>query len=423
MGESEHMKLLIVIPALNEEDSIAAIIERCLAARDVITRQSPVTAVDVTVVSDGSTDRTVELARGYADRIRLIVFPENRGYGAAIKAAWQESDADLLAFLDADGTCDPQAFAPLCAALVAADVDVAVGCRLNPESRMPLVRRVGNVMFAILLSAVSSERVHDVASGMRVVRRESLPGLMPLPDGLHFTPAMSARAILSTELKLIEVQIPYQERAGRSKLHVGRDGLRFLRVLVEAALLYRPFRPLALFGILFGAGALGLIAMPTAYYLQHRSVAEWMIYRFVVSSLMASSACLLLASAYLTRKIVRIVLSEGTERRSLDAPSRIREVLFWMIPTVLLLVGGGLVMPSFIELVRSGSTYEHWSRFIAMSCLASCALILVVARIFDYCLDLVAARVDYLRRTGSGEPAGRTPTRVVPPAAGSGRGT
>lgn len=387
------MKLLIVIPALDEEESIASIIERCLVAREHIIRDSPVTAVDITVVSDGSTDRTVEIARAYADRIDVIVFPENRGYGAAIMAGWRASDAELLAFLDADGTCDPEAFAPLCRKLVEADADVVVGCRLNPESRMPLVRRIGNVLFAVLLSAVSSERVRDVASGMRIVRRRSLPRLMPLPDRLHFTPAMSARAILSTELRIAEVEIPYHERAGHSKLRVGRDGLRFLQVIAQAALLYRPFRPLAMAGVVCGVIALALIARPTIYYLEHRSVLEWMIYRFVVSSLMATSACLLLGAAYLTRKIVGIVLSE----RVRVVPARVRAVVFLVVPLVLFVVGGWLVMPSFLELVRSGSTYEHWSRFIAMSCLASCGLILVVTGVFDYCLDLLGARVAHLK--------------------------
>jgi len=390
------MKLLVAIPALNEEESIATIIERCLAARAVILRDSPVTAVEITVVSDGSTDRTVEIARRYADRVRLVEFPENRGHGAAIKAAWQDSDADLLGFLDADGTCDPEAFAPLCATLLATDADVVVGCRLNAGSHMPLVRRLGNVVFAVMLSAVAAERVRDVSSGMRVVRRTSLPRLMPLPDRMAFTPAMSARAILSTDLALVEVEIPYHERAGHSKLHVVRDGLRFLKVILEAAFLYRPFRPLLVLGIACGLVAAGLIAMPTMYYLHHRSVAEWMIYRFVVSSLMASSACLLLATAYLTRRIVAIVL-DGSERRSPGVAKRGGGLRFWLLPGSMLVVGGWLVMPSFLELVRTGSTYEHWSRFIAMSCLSSCALILIVARIFDYCLDLLAARVAYLK--------------------------
>ena len=99
------MKLLIAIPALNEEDSIQSIITRSLAARSHILSHSPVTQVDITVVSDGSTDRTVEFASKFADQIHLIVFERNRGYGAAIKEAWEQSDADLLGFLDADGTC------------------------------------------------------------------------------------------------------------------------------------------------------------------------------------------------------------------------------------------------------------------------------------------------------------------------------
>ena len=111
------MKLLIVIPALNEEASIREIIERSLDARASICAGTDVTEVEVTVVSDGSTDRTVEYARQFGDRIKLIVFPENRGYGAAILEAWRRSDADLLSFLDADGTCDPRFFSTLVNAL------------------------------------------------------------------------------------------------------------------------------------------------------------------------------------------------------------------------------------------------------------------------------------------------------------------
>ncbi|MFL6416981.1 MAG: glycosyltransferase family 2 protein, partial [Bryobacteraceae bacterium] len=165
------MKLLIAIPALNEEDSIEATIERSLQARPHIIARSPITEVEITVVSDGSTDRTVSLAGKYIDRIKLIVFPENRGYGAAIQQAWVESDADLLGFLDADGTCDPKFFGDLAQALMCQRADVALGCRLNGSSEMPLVRRAGNIFFAGLLTALSGQYIRDTASGMRVVRR------------------------------------------------------------------------------------------------------------------------------------------------------------------------------------------------------------------------------------------------------------
>jgi hypothetical protein len=390
------MKLLIAIPALNEEDAIESIIRRSLAARAYITAKSSVTEVDITVVSDGSTDRTVERASAFPE-INLIVFEKNRGYGAAIKEAWRRSDADLLSFLDADGTCDPNFFTDLCNTLVREDADVVLGCRLNSQSQMPLIRRIGNMIFATILTLFSSKRVKDTASGMRVVRRGSLPKLMPLPDGLQFTPAMSARALLSGELKITEIQMPYKERTGESKLRVGKDGLRFLKVILEGAFLYRPARPLAMAGAFCLAVATGLMLMPIRYYLAHHAITEWMIYRFVVSHLVGISAALLLCASYLTDRIVQIALSSESAE---DEENSVRRFFinrwFWTVPAALTVAGVALVVPSFLELVRTGATYEHWSRFIAMSFFCSVALILVVTRAIDYVLQLVAERLTYL---------------------------
>jgi glycosyltransferase involved in cell wall biosynthesis len=216
------MQLSIVIPALNEEQAIASIIERCLSARDTIIRDSAVTSVEIIVVSDGSTDRTVEIASGYSD-IKLIVFERNRGYGAAIKRGFAEAAGNIVGFLDADGTCDPLFFADLCRALVEENADVALGSRMSATSKMPRIRRLGNRIYALILSALSTRNVTDTASGMRIIRREALTQLYPLPDGLHFTPAMSARVLLEDKLTLVEVPMPYAERIGRSKLSVLRD--------------------------------------------------------------------------------------------------------------------------------------------------------------------------------------------------------
>jgi glycosyltransferase involved in cell wall biosynthesis len=392
------MKLLIAIPAYNEESSIESVIARSLEARDNIIRNSPVTEVDVTVVSDGSTDRTVQLAGRYRSMINLIAFTENRGYGAAIKEAWRQSDADVLGFLDADGTCDPNFFAELCRTMETQQADVALGCRMTPASRMPALRRVGNTFFAALLRVLSSEPVRDAASGMRVVRRSVLEKLFPLPDGLHFTPAMSAQAVLGGAVRVAEVDMPYHERQGKSKLKVLHDGWRFLRVILEAALLFRPARPLGILGGLAGLAAAALMVYPAYYYLANRAVAEWMIYRFVVSHLAGTSAVLLFAASYLTSRMARLTVAAAA---AWPWEERIRVLLksswFWTAPVVLMLAGGGLVLPSFFELVRTGATYEHWSRFIAMTFLYAVALILVVTRAIDYVLELIERRLAWLK--------------------------
>lgn len=269
------MKLLIAIPALNEEGSIEAIIERSLQARADITARSPVTFVDITVVSDGSTDRTVSLARKYTDRIKLIVFQENRGYGAAIQQAWLESDAELLGFLDADGTCEPRFFGDLANALFSEDADIVLGSRLNENSEMPLIRRTGNVLFAGLLTLLSGQSIRDTASGMRIVRREAFARLRPLPSGLHFTPAMSARALLDRDarLKLIEIDMPYHERVGESKLKVGKDGLRFLKVITKTAVRYRPDRVAIILGVAFTVA--GGVVLTSGFRSGRRTRTAW----------------------------------------------------------------------------------------------------------------------------------------------------
>ena len=405
------MKLLIAIPALNEEESIADTVSRALDARKEIVASTPVTDVEVTVVSDGSTDGTVEKARSFGDQIHLIVFPENRGYGAAIQEAWRQSDAELLSFLDADGTCDPRFFAPLCNRLFDDHADVVLGCRLHSGSQMPLVRRIGNAIFATIMSLFSLSRVRDTASGMRVVRRASLSKLLPLPDGLHFTPAMSARALLSEGVRIVEIDMPYSERRGESKLSVAKDGVRFLKVILETAFLYRPSRPLGLLGLAGLAAAVALMVQPTVFYLEHRYVWEWMIYRFVVSHLAGVAAALFFSASYLTDKMVRIGLhSEKTpsEHRG-RAGAFLSSRFFWLVPAGLIIAGGALVAPSFLELVRTGATYEHWSRFIAMSFLVSVATVLIVTRATDYVLDLLANQLAYMQSTN------RIPTSVMSP--------
>ena len=395
------MKLLIAIPALDEEESIERTIEESLSARAHIIASSPVTDVDVTVVSDGSTDRTVELASAYADRIHLIVFEQNRGYGAAIKEAWRQSDADLLGFIDADGTCEPAFFADLCRVIEEDDADVVLGCRLNRTSEMPGVRRVGNLAFAVILTAFSTTRVRDTASGMRVVRRSALRRLFPLPDGLHFTPAMTARAILGNDVGLEEIDMPYHHREGRSKLRVGRDGLRFLRVILETAWLYRPNRILAALGFLPLLAAIALMIGPAAFYVDNGRLEEWMIYRFVVSGLLGLAAMLLFCAGHLAQRIVEITLVIDAEGRSRGGP--LGRVLlapwFWLFPALLVVVGGVLVLPSFLDLVRTGETDEHWSRFIVMSFLYSVAAALAATRLVDAFLDRVADRLRYLERS------------------------
>ncbi|MFH1737357.1 MAG: glycosyltransferase family 2 protein [bacterium] len=303
----ESFSLSIVIPAYNEEEAIATTIGNCLKARDRICEQTPCESVEVILVSDGSFDRTEEIARGFEPEIRVFAFPENRGYGAAIKHGFEQAHGNLVAFLDGDSTCDPMSFIPQVNKLLATGADVCIGSRMGPDSEMPAIRRVGNWIFRTILNTLAGSKVSDTASGMRVIRRSSLRRLYPLPDGLHFTPAMSCRAIFDPELKIEEVFMVYRERVGRSKLSVVKDGLRFLHIISEIALTYQPLK---FFG---GVGAiLLLLAMaygigPILHYLQYQKVPEDRIYRLLAVITFAVGGLMLTSVGLLANRVVAFI--------------------------------------------------------------------------------------------------------------------
>jgi glycosyltransferase involved in cell wall biosynthesis len=262
---SQTLQLSIVIPALNEELGIAGIVERVLSIGPHL-REAGIGGPEVIVVDDGSRDRTAEVVQRYVTpngngggHVRLIRHAANRGYGAALKSGLARAQGNLIAFLDADGTYPPEHFPHLCQVALAG-ADVVIGSRMaGAGSKMPLTRRLGNLIFARLISVLGNQAVRDSASGMRVVRREILPRLYPLPDGLNFTPIMSLRAI-HEGLRLVEVPIPYDERVGQSKLNVVRDGLVYTRSILWTALGYNPVRIFGALG-LAGLSLSGLVGL------------------------------------------------------------------------------------------------------------------------------------------------------------------
>jgi hypothetical protein len=238
--------LSVILPAFNEEASIAGVLERIAGVRTAIGRLG--LALEVIVVDDGSRDRTAVRARCYPG-VRVVRHRSNTGYGAALKTGFRHASGDLLAFLDADGTYPPESLPALCETALQSDADLVVGSRMSgSRSRMSAVRRFGNAGYAGLLSAIGRVPVRDTSSGMRVLRRAALGQLYPLPDGLEFTPAMSTRAV-HEDLRIVEVPIPYDSRVGDSKLSLVRDGLQFTKAIVWTALSYNPVRILGVVSV------------------------------------------------------------------------------------------------------------------------------------------------------------------------------
>lgn len=374
--------LSIVVPAYNEEEAIEGVVRSCLKASGSIREKGGVGRVEVIVVNDGSTDRTSEIVSHLAGQIavgdervrpvRVIRHERNMGYGAALVTGFREAKGDILGFLDGDGTCEAAAFGPLVERLRAATpykADMVIGMRLGAGTAMPLVRRIGNRFFAAALRLLSGRRIRDTASGQRVFRRGLLPALLKgngLPPGLDFTPAMSARVAFDRSLSFAEVAVPYGEREGRSKLGVVRDGLRFLRAILDAALSYRPgpFFYLAatvLWGFALGYGLPAVIA-----YARTRTVPEWMIYRLLTVLAAGIGGQVFFLAGTAAQRIAHTVHGlpppgfrgiAGLAKRAVAALPGTRAIL-------LVLASAALLVKPGIEYLRTGEVWFHWSRIL-----------------------------------------------------------
>jgi len=359
--------LSICIPVLNEERAIASTLTQCLAISDAL-REAGVCRLEVLAVDDGSTDRTAECIRQFPD-VRLIQHVHNRGYGAALKTGFEAARYELIGFIDADATYPPDQFPTLCRALLDQRADLVVGSRMaGADSQMPATRRIGNLLFARLLSIIGDAKVTDTASGMRVFRREVLNLVSPLPDGLNLTPVMSARA-LHEQMHVLEVAIPYHDRVGHSHLHIGTDGLVFLRTIVWTVLSYNPVRIVGLLGLAGIAAALMVAAWLVWLRLSGvTSIGPWgtfAVFSALVSGVTGVSVFALGASFnYLVSLFHRRPIRQGLFRRPLiTAP-----IEQWFLPAGLAAcLGGSLTAGVSLVLSLKGWPVERLWLYLSAS--------------------------------------------------------
>lgn len=308
--------LSIVVPAYNEEESIAELTVRVAhAASELLERDEGITDYEFLIVNDGSADRTEEIARGL-DGVRVVSHVANLGYGAALKTGFAEAHGDIICFLDADGTYPPESLPQLCLPVAAGKADIVVGTRGQSNNGMPVLRRVGNVLWRYLLTWIAETRVTDAASGMRAFRRALLPQLLPLPDGLDFIAGFSTRS-LHEGFRIMEVPIPYAERAGQSKLNVLSDGWRFLRTYLTVALTYNPLKFFGATAIITLALALYLGVGPVMYYIQNRRVEDWEVYRLMTILVLLVVSFQLVNLGLVINRVVALATGRPLERRSL----------------------------------------------------------------------------------------------------------
>jgi glycosyltransferase involved in cell wall biosynthesis len=176
--------VVVIVPAFNAEKTVSAVVKGL--------RESLPTAL-ILGVNDGSSDGTGALLRFLCDR--TIDFPENRGKGAALRAAFAaalETDCRAVLTIDSDGQHDP-AFAP--SILSALDqFHIAIGTRDLSGEQVPRHRRIANFLSTAATRLISGGAVRDSQSGYRGIRREVLETVHAEGDRYEFETDFIIRA-------------------------------------------------------------------------------------------------------------------------------------------------------------------------------------------------------------------------------------
>jgi glycosyltransferase involved in cell wall biosynthesis len=203
---------LAIVPAYNEQGSIAHVVSS-------INEHAP--DFDVLVVDDGSTDWTGTIAEQTGAYV--IRHPFNLGIGGAMQSGFKfalRHGYDVAVQIDGDGQHDPSYLGEMLDTLREEDVDMVCGSRFVEEAgyRVPLHRRTGIVIFAVILSMIVRQRVTDTTSGFRMVGRRGIE--LFARDYPHDYPEVEALVMMHAHrLRMKELPVRMTERtSGRSSI-------------------------------------------------------------------------------------------------------------------------------------------------------------------------------------------------------------
>jgi glycosyltransferase involved in cell wall biosynthesis len=231
LRDGKKEKTLVVIPALNEAEQIAHVVQQV---------KKEVPEALVLVVNDGSTDQTEQKA--LAAGAKVLSHPFNMGYGVALQTGYKyarQYGFDYVLQMDGDGQHDPRYLQGLLKEVQEGGVDVAIGSRFlgEGEYQVPLLRRVGMRLFGFIASRLSGQKITDPTSGYQALNqraiefctRDAFPGDYPDADVL----VMLHRA----GLRFREVPVGMHPNLNGRSMHSGLKPLYYIYKMLLSIML------------------------------------------------------------------------------------------------------------------------------------------------------------------------------------------
>jgi len=245
--EAEAPEVSIVIPCLNEENSIGIVVEKAKRAIAMMGVSG-----EVIVADNGSTDRSVEIALSKGAR---VVHVPQKGYGNALRGGIEAARGRIIVIGDADDSYDFLE-APKLVAKIKEGYDLVVGSRFKGRilpGAMPWTSKIGNPIMTFTLNLLFKVNTSDSQSGMRAFTKEAYRKMQLQATGMEFASEMLIKAG-KAKLRIAEVPITlHPDKRGRPPhLRPIRDGWRHLKLMLTyspTVLFFIPGLTLMLIGV------------------------------------------------------------------------------------------------------------------------------------------------------------------------------
>jgi glycosyltransferase involved in cell wall biosynthesis len=233
--EREEVKIEIIIPTLNEEKTIEELINNirsCLLPIEL----------SILVIDGGSTDRTVDICK--SRNVRFLV-QKGKGKGNAMREAVDHSEADIVVFIDGDGTYSPSDLGLLLEPLLNGKSDMVVGSRMlgkRQRGAISIFHTLGNKLFNRAINFAMKSSITDSLSGYRALYKKTFSDLILFSDSFEIEVEMTVEA-LAKGYKVLEVPINYSIRKGSdTKLDPFGDGIKISRTLLFILMNVNPLK-------------------------------------------------------------------------------------------------------------------------------------------------------------------------------------
>lgn len=213
------------MPVYNEAATIQTILKRVLAVREVF---------EVVLVNDGSTDKTLSLARKIKHKKLKIFDKANGGKGTAVRFGLTKARGTHVLIQDADLEYDPVDIPVLLAPVKKGRVDVVYGSRfLGSHSNLLFWHRVGNDVLNFIVNILYDTTLSDMETCYKLVPLKVLRELQLQSNSFELEPEITCK-ILRRGIKIFEVPITYIGRDfSEGKKITWRDGFSALKMIVQ----------------------------------------------------------------------------------------------------------------------------------------------------------------------------------------------